>query len=147
MPYTKRPDITVRVAGFVALELDSGELVAAACELMRCPNSHNVVVRPMAIAIDAYGDPISDSHGEIIAVEHRHSCCDTELDRAGEAAIKREALLLVLGEPPTLVTPADGGEPEQLIPWPGEIRASASIRRALRASAAAGIAGDVSELL
>lgn len=139
MSYEKRPDVPCD-SGSIVVELETGDLVSVSCRVMRCTISGNRVFCPSAIQVGLTGEPLVDDDGAVDA-GHRFSCPDEIVDTHGEAVIARECLLLVLGEPPTLVD----GTP--IVAWSPEVAAHSSIRRAISAARAAGVQRDAGSLL
>jgi hypothetical protein len=125
MSYEKKLDQSGLNDGETAVLLDSGDLVAVSCFVKRQVNTNNPVYCATARAINPDGSPWCDAHGYEIKTSIRHSACDAEVEAVGDDALRRECMLLVLGEPPTM-----NGE-ELLCGWDAGIRASTNIRRAI----------------
>ena len=125
MSYEKKLDQEGLRDGEVCVMLDTGALVAISCFVKRQINTHNPVYCATARALDNTGEPLRDAHGYVVETSIRHSACDEEVEAVGDDALRRECMLLVLGEPPTM-----NGE-EQLCGWDAGIRASTNIRRAI----------------
>lgn len=132
MAYTKRTDIPVS-PGWLAVEIDTGELVAVQCERKRV--DAGVCYHAQAQSIDEAGIPRLDFNGRPIATEFKHTAPTAQVDSVGDAAITRECLLAVLGEPTTGV-----------IAWSPLLLSAASIRISLAAAPLSGPA-DADSLL
>lgn len=127
MPYTKRPDI-LTVPGYLVVELDTGALVAVACERKRV--ARGIAYHAVARAVDATGADLAPP----VMTEHTHSASMEELGRLGDDAIAADMLRAVLGEPPVA------------IPWSDVVLGAASIRLSLAADPLQG-ATDADALL
>ena len=125
MAYTKRNDVPVQ-PGELAVELDSGELVAVKCERKRVDAGVSYHSRARAIGPD--GLPALDALGRPIVTEFKHTVGVDKVAELGDDAITREMLLVVLGEPVSL------------FPWAEVILTGVSIRVSLAAAQVAGTA-------
>lgn len=125
MSYTKRNDVTVP-EGELAVELDTGALVAVRCDRKRV--DAGVCYEAQARVVQADGAPVLDAQGRPVQTRFKHSVPASIMEAHGDANITRECLLAVLGEPVTL------------FPWPETVLASVSIRVSLSAAPVAGAA-------
>lgn len=123
MTYTKRTDIPVQ-SGEIAVELDTGALVAVRCDRKRV--DQGLSYHSSARQIDAQGRTLTYPNGSPIRTEFKHACSVERVDELTDSAIVREMLLAVLGEPVSL------------IPWPESVLTSVSIRVSIAAAAVAG---------
>ena len=119
MSYTKREDIPVRT-GEQAVELDTGDLVAACC--VRNRSGTSLALHARARAVDVDGATIVDSRGDTVDSEHIHTATAESLAEHGADALARDCLLLVLGEPTEVLAPSPA------------VVTSASIRSAIEAT-------------
>ena len=125
MTYEKRPDVPV-LPGEMAVELDSGDLVAAWCERKRV--DAGLCYHARARAIDEDGVTLVDARGRLVQTEFKHSISVDKVAEKGDENVTRDILMLVLGEPVTVIN------------WPEQARRDASIRVAIAAAAVTGTA-------
>jgi hypothetical protein len=128
MSYKIQINIPNLKEGETAVLLSTGELVAVSCFVKRQIHTNNVVYCSVARAIDKHGSTMRDAHGYDIKTEMRHAACDAEVQTHGDAAMRRECMMLVLGEPLTVLN----GEP--MVAWSDGIITQSSIRRAAAAA-------------
>lgn len=147
--------------GEIAVDLGDGYLAAAAVEVERLRNGEGVVLTARARAIEADGTSMPCARLDEIATAMTHRASVAELERDGIDALAREALLIVLGEPPTMVTrdnppPPDPQDPPEgwteeyeaeLLPISDLARQQASIRHAIEVAEAILAASDPAALL
>lgn len=134
MSYTKRNDIPV-LEGELAIELDNGALAAVHCERKRV--DAGVCYHAKARAIDAAGVTQLDAAGRELVTQFKHAVPVGKVDEFGDAAITRECLLAVLGEP---LTKRSDGSGLTLFEWPDSVLTGWSIRVSIAAGQVAGTA-------
>lgn len=122
MTYTKRNDITA-APGWAVVELDDGTLARVRCD--KSTVEGGVSYHAQAEAIDADGQSLRDPAGKPIATGFKHMANVQQIERDGDSAITLAVLLLVLGEPTTL------------IPWPESTRNGTSTNLRARIAAVA----------
>lgn len=126
----------------MAVRLDTGDLVAVSVSREWLLNGEGIVFKGQANAIDATGKPLSTPDGTAITSGYEFVANHVALQQYDPKDIAGEVALMVLGEPPALVTevtypPAGEGEPAQTYRIPfinvhdGE-RFAASIRHQLK---------------
>lgn len=125
MSYIKREGIPVE-AGEIAVELDTGELVAVGCGRSRVDSG--VEFHARARVIVETGASVRDANGKPIVTEFRHAAPVGIVDATGADVIARDCMLAVMGEPVEVVS------------WGNALLAGVSIRVSL---AAAQISGPV----
>lgn len=125
MAYIKREGIPV-LDGELAVELDTGALVAVVCERKRV--DAGLCYHARARAIDEDGMPHRDSAGRAVQTEFKHSISVDKVAEYGDENVTREMLLAVLGEPVSL------------FPWPDVVLAGVSIRVSIAAAHVSGTA-------
>lgn len=113
MSYVKREGLPV-AEGEMAVELDTGELVAVVCT--RTLLGGQILFRGQARAVTAEGVAVVGTDGVPIAREFQHT--DPRPGKADEVA--RDVLLALLGEQPELVA------------WSAQVLLDVSIRQALQ---------------
>jgi hypothetical protein len=147
MSYEKKLDQEGLRDGEVCVMLDTGALVAVSCFVKRQINTHNPVYCATARALDNTGEPLRDAHGYVVETSIRHSACDQEVQETGDEALRRECMLLVLGEPATMKQGGAETEPTEipLVMWDDGIRVNCGIRRAIAVAGQTSI--DSSSLL
>lgn len=96
MSYTKRNDVPV-AAGEIAVELDSGDIVAVACIRKRV--DAGVCYHATARAIEADGTARLYPNGAPLQTGMKHGVSVERVETLTDDAIARECLLAVLGEP------------------------------------------------
>jgi hypothetical protein len=124
MSYEKRTDITAD-AGETVVELDTGALVAAACN--RKLVDAGVVHHATARALLPDGAPMLLPSGQPVVTQLKHSVPVGRIEELGDDTIARECLLAVLGEPLA-----------GLFGWPDVVLTGVSIRISLQAATVAG---------
>jgi hypothetical protein len=134
MSYTKRPDLPV-VDGELAVELETGDLIAVRCNRKRV--DAGVCYHARARAIDEAGATRIDAAGRDLVTEFKHSVPVGTVDELGDGPITRECLLAVLGEP--LTKRADGSG-LALFPWADSMLTGVSIRVSIAAGQVSGTA-------
>ena len=134
MTYSKRNDIPV-ADGELAVELDTGALVAVRCDRKRV--DAGVCYHAQARAIDAEGTQLADGSARPIVTEFKHSVPVDLVDTLGDDAITRECLLAVLGEP---MTPRSDSSGLTMFAWPDAVLSGVSIRVSIAAAAVSGAA-------
>jgi hypothetical protein len=149
MPYTKLdPQISRRdealayddvgpglYADETAVELDTGELVAASVSTQWMANGGGIAVTACARWIDSDGQTQLCGHAQHIEVTSSHSFDAGYVALHGAAALSRDVLMLVLGEETTIGT------------WSEEVKLNTSIRRAITCVGEAAEAADAGALL
>jgi hypothetical protein len=127
---------------------------AVGVEIRWLENNAGAEFHAWARAISADGTTQLSPHADEVVTETRHTCSPTQMATYGAPALSREHVLLVLGEPPTMVdvTGPDGSggtqtTSEPMIAWADDLRANCSIRHALTAVASAGDVTDLASLL
>lgn len=127
---------------------------AVGVEIRWLGNNEGAEFHAWARAITLDGTTTLSPHGDQVVTETRHVCSPAQLAQFGAAALSKEHVLLVLGEPPTMVdvTGPDGNggtqtTSEPMIAWGDDLRANCSIRHALAAVASAGDVTDLASLL
>lgn len=116
----------------IGIELDTGEMVAVSCRTEREPNTNGLLLKPVARVLTTDGGTAVDFEGNSLTVTFCHHASGIEVAAIGEPTLKREAMLLALGEPPGL--DADG---VPLLNISDAARAAVSIRTAIMVHAAA----------
>lgn len=96
MSYTKRNDVPV-AAGEIAVELDTGDIVAVACIRKRV--DAGVCYHATARAIEADGTARLYPNGAPLEIAMKHGVSVERVETLTDDAIARECLLAVLGEP------------------------------------------------
>ena len=96
MTYTKREDIPV-AAGEIAVELDTGDLVAVSCNRKRV--DAGVCYHAKARAVNADGTARTYPSGKLLETEFKHSVSVERVETLTDDAIARECMLATLGEP------------------------------------------------
>lgn len=155
-----------------AVRLDSGELVAISVAAGRQANGGGMVYLGWVRAIAEDGQTLRDGAGQELELEFRHpmdagvlSALETPTER-GDDRVKREIMLMMLGEPPTMrpipVDPAVAANPPAVpdghfqdpaagfapvIDWAADVRLNASIRHAIALADSARAEPDVAALL
>lgn len=112
------------------LILDEDLLVAVSCIVKRIAHSNDQAYHAKARHIDEHGETKRDAHGQFVQTEHQHTACPQELAMHGDKIMRKEVMLLVLGEDGTI---HDEGH---VIDFDPRIRETASVRRAIASSAA-----------
>lgn len=97
MSYIKRDNIPV-LTGEIAVELDTGDIVAVACIRKRV--DAGVCYHATARAIEADGTARLYPNGAPLETAMKHSVSVERVETLTDDAIARECLLAVLGEPP-----------------------------------------------
>lgn len=123
------------------LLLDTGDYVAASCSAYRHEHMGGRTLIGVVRWLDHEGGAVLDALDRRVLVTMQHTASVGQLTRYGEGPLKRELLLMLLGEPPTLI------EGEPIIIWPDDVRASVSIRNAITAATNEGPAYDLADLL
>ena len=123
-------------------------------EIRWLDNNEGAEFYASARAIAADGTTQLSPHGDQVVTEYRHVCSPTQVATYGASALSKEHVLLMLGEPPTMVdvTGPDGNggtvtTSEPMIAWSTDVRANSSIRHALAMVASAGDVTDLASLL
>jgi hypothetical protein len=121
-----------------AAMLDGGHLVAVAVSSRWLSNNAGILIVARARWIDEDGAPRSCPHGQEIVTEAAHSADAASVQAHGVAALCREMMLAVLGEPPTLVQRQgeDGAFEAPMLLHSPEWRLNASIRHAIDTASA-----------
>jgi hypothetical protein len=96
MSYTKRDDIPVGT-GEIAVELDTGDLVAVGCNRKRV--DYGVCYHATARAINVDGTARTYPTGALLQTAMKHSVSVDRVDTLTDDAIARECMFAVLGEP------------------------------------------------
>lgn len=125
MAYTKLANVPVD-ADWLAVRLDTGAIVAVTCTRKRVDTG--VCYHAQAQAITAQGAPMLDATGRVIATEFKHNAPAAQVEQMTDAAIARQMLLAVLGEPTSGIA------------WPASVLSSVSIRVSLLAAPISGAA-------
>ncbi len=123
------------------LQLDTGEFVAASSSAYRDEFTNGRTLQAIVRWLGEDGSLQVDAFGRPVLTVFPHGASAGQIAQYTEPALRKELLLMMLGEPPSLV----GGEP--LIVWPDEIRACVSIRSAIAAASSEGPAYDLETLL
>lgn len=113
MTYIRRDDVPV-AEGEMAVQLDTGEIVALRCE--RGINRGNVVFTGTARAILEDGTPVFGADGMPVEREYRHT------DQRAQLAdlIAKDVLMALIGEPIS-----------DLVQWSSQLLIDVNIRQAL----------------
>lgn len=132
----------------IAVELDTGEFIAVEVETPWLGNNMGIELHAFARLIEPDGTTKLTPKGQHVEVEIRHNVESPKVERFGREALAKEMLLLVLGEPLTVVEYVNPPIAEEdkpigwtetfeapMIPWSPEFCLNASIRSALAASA------------
>lgn len=117
-------------AGETAVTLDDGSIIAVSADVVPQTNGAPSVLNATARAIHADGSPVVDSHAHpIVSIFPYTPTADQANDSTQFAAVQKDCLMAVLGEPTTtiLMEPIHAGA-----------LANASIRNRLAALAIAG---------
>lgn len=125
MAYTKRDDIPV-LAGETAFELDTGDLVAVSCSRKRVDQGMSYSAIARAINVDGTARLYPD--GRPLQTEMKHAVSAERMEALTDAAITRDCLLAVLGEPPEIMS------------WPEVFLTSWNIRVSIAAAPFCGAA-------
>lgn len=133
----------------IAVEIDTGELVAVCVSTPWLGNNQGIALHAGARLIEPDGTTKLTPSGLHVEVEIIHNVENPKVERFGRGTLAKEMLLLVLGEPETIVTydnppiaeedkPVDWAPTFEapMIPWSADFRLDASIRTALAAAAA-----------
>ncbi len=139
-PDTGEP-VSVIAPDEVLLSLDSGEYVAASVSAYRTEHTGGRTIAGHVRWLSSDGQLMTDALNRPVLSQFTHTASIGHIESLGEPAIKREILLMLLGEPPTLF----GGDP--IIRWPDEVRSGASIRSAIASAQFEGPQYDVQTLL
>lgn len=124
MSYIKRDNIPV-LAGELAVELDTGDIVAVACNRKRV--DYGVCYHATARAIEADGTARAYPNGSPLATSLKHSVSVERVDVLTDDAIARECMFAALGEPL-----------QGLFGWPDVNLSAWSIRVSIAASQVSG---------
>ena len=84
----------------IGIELDTGEVVAVSCRTEREPNTNGLLLKPVARLLTIDGGTDVDFDGNSLTVTFCHHASGADVATIGELALRREAMLAVLGEPP-----------------------------------------------
>lgn len=117
-----------------AVVLDDGTMVAVSVMTEWLENGAGASLAACARAIEADGTTRLTSQSQHIESNFRHTADVVSIERHGLPALAKEVLLLVLGEPATMVDEDDGAGGTMQVPmvaWSVEIRLNASIRQSL----------------
>ena len=115
--------------GEEAVILDDGSRVAVSCIVRRMPHSNDQVYHAKARHIDEEGTTLRDAHGQLVVTEHQHTATSQQIALHGDLALRKEVMLLVMGEEATMV------EEFPVLPVEDRLRENCSIRRAICAAA------------
>lgn len=133
---------------------DAKANVAIGCEIKWLDNNEGASFYAWARAIAANGETLLSPHGDEIVTEYRNTIHPAMLAQLTADVLRKEHVLLVLGEPATLVDqtgPDENGNPvttkQPMLNLPTAVRANASIRHALSVSASAGDITNLASLL
>ena len=124
------------------LMLDTGEAVAVSCRKHRFNETQGRVIAAVVRWLDADGGTRIDYSGNRVFVSFEHNACPGQMAAISEAAMTREVLMLVLGEPGGV---DQAGEP--LIAWPPALREGVSIRSAIASARNEGADFTIADLL
>ena len=133
--------------GEVRISLDDGELVAVAVKPTWLANNAGAEIYACARIVEADGSTKLSEDGEHVEVEFRDKRPMSEIEQFGIEAVCREFVLLVLGEPATVVDRPNPPEAiaaaeaagesaipptfrAPIIPWAEDLRRNASVRYA-----------------
>jgi hypothetical protein len=138
-------------AGEIAVQLAGGDLAAVSVTAERLANGGGVALTARARAIEADGSTRLCAQDKPIETAAAHKADVTAVTRDGVDVLSREMLLLVLGEPETLVertNPDDQTSFEApLIGISEEAKLNASIAHAIEVAEACAAASDPAALL
>lgn len=124
MAYTKRDDVPVS-EGEIAVELDTGDLVAVSCLRKRIESGLCYNAKARAIEVD--GTARTYPSGMLLVTEMKHSALMERVEVLTDPEIAKECMLAVLGEPL-----------QGLFSWSEVNLASWSIRISIAAAAVSG---------
>lgn len=96
MSYIKRDNIPV-LAGEIAVELDTGDIVAVACNRKRV--DYGVCYHATARAIESDGTARKYPNGSLLQTAMKHPVQVERVDTLTDDAIARECMFAVMGEP------------------------------------------------
>lgn len=125
MAYTKRDDVPL-AEGWLAVELDTEDLVAVRCDRKRVDAGVNY--HAIAEHIDAAGVAQVDPTGRPIRTELKNTVTIARVEELSDAIVTRECLFAVLGEPVTEFT------------WPDTVLTGVNIRISIAAAQVSGAA-------
>lgn len=113
-----------------AVILDDGSRIAVSCVVRRMTHSNDQVYHGKARHIGEDGITLMDAHGQHIITEHQHTATSQQIALHGDLALRKEVMLLVMGEEATMV------EEFPVLPVEDRLRENSSIRRAIASAAA-----------
>ncbi|HEX6992239.1 MAG TPA: hypothetical protein VF151_10140 [Gemmatimonadales bacterium] len=135
----------------VAVNLtDINKDAAVFVEIRWLPNNQGAEFYASARYINADGSTCMCAFNEEIVTEVRHVCDPATIQTYGVPALSKEHVLLMLGEPATMVTitnPDNTTYQAPMIPWPDDFRANCSIRHAIAIAASAGEVTNLGSIL
>lgn len=139
-PQTGEP-VSVIAPDEQLLQLDTGEFVAASSSAYREEFTNGRTLQAIVRWVGEDGSVQFDALGRPVLTMFPHGASAGQIALYTEPVLRRELLLMLLGEPPNAV------EGVPIIAWPEEIRACVNIRSAIAAAASEGPAYDLETLL
>jgi hypothetical protein len=136
MGYTKmNPQPAGLADGEVAILLDARDLVAVSASARWLANNGGLHIEARARWIEETGITRLCAHGQEVVTTASHNTGVAEAHRYGVATLTREALLLILGEPPSLMkcVPENGGglSERPVLDVHDDVRTNCSIQHAI----------------
>lgn len=133
----------------IAVVLDTGELVAVSVSSPWLGNNGGIELRGWARLIGEDGQTVCTPSGLHIELEISHNVESPKVNRFSRDTLAKEMLLLLLGEPATIVEYDNPPLPEEerpegwtptfeapMIPWSDDFRLESSIQHAMACAAA-----------
>jgi hypothetical protein len=129
MPYSLMDPQPAELAeGEIGLQLDDGTLVAVSVSMRRPANNSGLAFTANGRCLNPDGTTSTCACGDPVASSFTHSASAAEVAALTGAAIRREMLLALLGEPAS-THEVDGVE-APLINWGADLLATVSLRNA-----------------